>query len=165
MAVLIENEKEYNFPFDYELIAGQVIQKVLELEKCPYEAEVNLILTDSDEIRSTNLNFREIDKETDVLSFPMVEFTNPANYDILENGSDMYFNPDSGALMLGDIMISVPKAEEQAREYGHELKREYAFLIAHSMLHLLGYDHMTDEEARLMESKQETALQNLKITR
>lgn len=165
MAVLIENEREYELDFDCQTVAEEVAARVLELERCPYEAEINLILTDDEEIRSTNHNFRGIDKETDVLSFPMVDFTNPANYDILENGFEIFFNPDTKALMLGDIMISVPRAKEQAEQFGHDLKREYAFLIAHSILHLLGYDHMSEEEAKVMELKQETALQDLNITR
>lgn len=165
MSVLIENEKEYTFSFDYQAVAEAVAGKVLELEQCPYEAEINLILTDNEEIRRTNQECRQIDRETDVLSFPMIDFTKPANYDILENSLNTFFHPDSGELMLGDIMISIPKAREQAEEFGHELKREYAFLIAHSVLHLLGYDHMEPEEAKTMEEKQEAALEELKITR
>lgn len=165
VTILLENEGGFAFPFDGLNVAKQVAQKVLELEQCPYEAEINLVLTGDEEIRKANRDFRQIDKETDVLSFPMVEFTKPVSYDILENGFGIYFNPDSGALMLGDIMISVPRAKEQAAQYGHELKREYAFLIAHSILHLLGYDHMSEAEAGVMEKKQETVLQDLKITR
>ena len=75
------------------------------------------------------------------------------------------FDPESGELLLGDIMISIPKAVEQAEAYGHSVKREYAFLVAHSMLHLLGYDHMVDEERIVMEQKQEKALQQLQIGR
>ena len=165
MSVLIENEKEYTFSFDYQEVAEEVADKILELEECPYEVEINLILTDNEEIRKINLECRQIDKETDVLSFPMIDFTKPASYDILENSLNPCFHPGSGELMLGDILISIPKAREQAKEYGHELKREYAFLIAHSVLHLLGYDHMEPEEEKMMEEKQEAVLQKLKITR
>ena len=94
----------------------------------------------------------------------MIDFPAPADYSILEQ-DDSYFHPESGELLLGDIMISIPRAIEQAREYGHSLKREYAFLIAHSMLHLLGYDHMEENERLLMEQKQEQALQSLHIER
>lgn len=165
MSILIENEIDYVFSFDHEAVAHAVVEKVLDMEQCPYEAEVNLTLTDNKTIQEVNQEFREIDRETDVLSFPMVTFTKPATYDILENDGASYFHPDSGELMLGDIMISIPKALEQAAAYGHDLKREYAFLIAHSMLHLLGYDHIEEEDARMMELKQETTLQELKITR
>jgi len=165
MSVLIENEKEYTFSFDYQEVAEEVAEKILELEECPYQVEINLILTDNEEIHKINLQCRQIDQETDVLSFPMIYFTKPANYDILENSLNPCFHPGSGELMLGDILISIPKAREQAKEYGHELKREYAFLIAHSVLHLLGYDHMEPEEEKMMEEKQEAVLQKLKITR
>ena len=96
----------------------------------------------------------------------MTEYPVPASFDFLETeAGDDCFNPDTGELLLGDIVISVPRAEAQAEEYGHSLRREYAFLIAHSMLHLLGYDHMSPEEAAVMEQKQEAALQALGITR
>ena len=94
----------------------------------------------------------------------MVDFPAPADYSVLED-DDSCFDPESGELLLGDIMISIPKAVEQAEAYGHSVKREYAFLVAHSMLHLLGYDHMTPEEAAVMEAKQEEVLQRLGITR
>ena len=140
------------------------MEAVLDQEECPYEAQISLVLTDDDTIHSTNKEFRGIDRATDVLSFPMVDFPSPADYSVLEE-DDSCFHPESGELLLGDIMISVPRAVEQAREYGHSVKREYAFLIAHSMLHLLGYDHMEDEERLLMEEKQEQALKYLHIER
>ena len=83
----------------------------------------------------------------------------------LEDAYDDNFNPDTGEIMLGDIIISVPKVHEQAKEYGHSDKREYAFLIVHSMLHLFGYDHMTPEEAAFMEQKQRDILEELNILR
>ena len=127
-------------------------------------SEINLILTTDEEIHRTNKEFRDMDRPTDVLSFPMVDFEAPADYDILEE-DDSYFHPETGELMLGDIMISIPRAVEQAKEYGHSVKREYAFLIAHSMLHLFGYDHMEEEERAVMEQKQREILQQLSITR
>ena len=88
------------------------------------------------------------------------------DFDFLKvEDDDSWFDPESGELLLGDIMISIPKAVEQAEAYGHSVKREYAFLVAHSMLHLLGYDHMVDEERIVMEQKQEKALQQLQIGR
>ena len=163
MTINFENEQEQSFDFDFIEIAEAVMNEVLDQEECPYESEINLILTTDEEIHRTNKEFRDIDRPTDVLSFPMVDFEAPADYDILEE-DDSYFHPETGELMLGDIMISIPRAVEQAKEYGHSVKREYAFLIAHSMLHLLGYDHMTDEERVVMEEKQEQALSALKIT-
>ena len=115
-------------------------------------------------IQEANRNFRQIDRVTDVLSFPMQPFPAPAKYDFLEEADDA-FHPETGELLLGDILICIPRMLEQAEEFGHGVKREYAFLIAHSMLHLLGYDHMTPEEAAVMEAKQNQVLNELKITR
>lgn len=166
MTLIFENEGSYELGFDPEALARQVVEQVLDMERCPYETEVELILTDGENIRRMNREFRGIDRETDVLSFPMTDYPEPASFDFLETeAGDDCFDPDTGELLLGDIVISVPRAREQAEEYGHSLKREYAFLIAHSMLHLLGYDHMSPEEAAVMEEKQEAALQALGITR
>jgi len=165
MAVLIENELAYEFPFAFADVAEAVIKAVLATERCPYQAEVNIILVDDENIRSINAEFRDLNQATDVLSFPMIEFTKPAKYDIITDGEGTYFNPESDELMLGDIIISVPRMNEQAIEYGHSTKREYAFLITHSMLHLLGYDHMEVTEAKIMEAKQAIILEQLRITR
>lgn len=151
-------------PFDYEGIAAQVVEQVLDQEGCPYEATVDILLTTEEAIREINRDQRDIDKATDVLSFPMVSYEAPADYSILEDAHDC-FDPDTGELLLGDIILSVPRILEQAEGYQHSRKREYAFLIAHSMLHLLGYDHMEPQEAREMENRQEQALQTLHITR
>lgn len=164
MTIDFSNEQEQTFDFDFLGVAEDVMETVLDQENCPYEAQISLVLTDDDTIHSTNREFRGIDRPTDVLSFPMIDFFAPADYSILEQ-DDSYFHPESGELLLGDIMISIPRAVEQAREYGHSVKREYAFLIAHSMLHLLGYDHMEDDERLLMEQKQEQALKYLHIER
>ena len=99
-----------------------------------------------------------------MLSFPMIPFETPGDYDIVEE-DESYFDLDTDELLLGDIMISVDKVFAQAEEYGHSVKREFSFLVAHSMLHLLGYDHMTPEEASVMETKQAKALEELGITR
>ena len=134
------------------------------MEKCPYEASVNLVVTDNEEIKRVNAEFRDILAPTDVLSFPMIPFSSPADYEILEE-DDSLFDMDTGELLLGDIMISAEKVLAQAKEYGHSVKREFCFLVAHSMLHLLGYDHMTPEEAAVMEKKQAAALEELGISR
>ena len=153
MTLTFENEQDFDLGFDPEEVAAAVINGVLDQEACPYEAEVELILTDPENIRTMNREHRNIDRETDVLSFPMVDYPSPASFDFLETEEgDDCFNPDSGELMLGDIVISVARARAQAEEYGHSLRREFAFLVAHSMLHLLGYDHMTPEEAAVMEA-------------
>ena len=95
----------------------------------------------------------------------MVEYETPGDFGFLEEGGEDCFEPDSGELMLGDIVISADKVISQAEEYGHSRKREYAFLIAHSMLHLMGFDHMTEEDAKEMERLQEEILSQLHISR
>uniref|UniRef100_I5AQS4 Endoribonuclease YbeY n=1 Tax=Eubacterium cellulosolvens (strain ATCC 43171 / JCM 9499 / 6) TaxID=633697 RepID=I5AQS4_EUBC6 len=167
MTINLENEQELEIPFDYEETAGQIVTKILDEEKCPYEAEVSITFVDDEEIRRVNREFRGIDKVTDVLSFPVTQFTPPADFSILEDDEAAAdsFDPESGELQLGDILISVSRAMKQAEEYGHSLKREIGFLIAHSVLHLMGYDHMTEEEATVMEKKQARYLEDLGITR
>ncbi len=165
MTFCVENETEKELPFDVEEIAENVIKETLKYEKCPYEATVDVILTDNDGIHAMNHEFRGIDNPTDVLSFPNVDYAAPADFSEIEHRAEDYFDPESGELCLGDIVISIDKVYEQAEEYGHSPKREYAFLITHSMLHLLGYDHMTPEEAAVMEYRQEEILSRLGITR
>lgn len=164
MTVLFEDEGNLELPLSCEEIANDVVEAALDYVNCPYEAEVNLLLTMNEEIHQMNLNFREIDRPTDVLSFPMVEYETAGDFDFLEN-ADEYFHPESGELMLGDIVISKEKVLSQAEEYGHSVTREYAFLIAHSMLHLFGYDHMEDAERVEMERMQKEILEGLKILR
>ncbi|MDD2972434.1 MAG: rRNA maturation RNase YbeY [Lachnospiraceae bacterium] len=165
MTFYVENEVDAQFPFDVEEVIQKVAMTALEQENCPYEVEVNVLITDNDGIRELNREYREIDRETDVLSFPNVDYEAPGYYTRLEEDEADYFNPDSGELMLGDIILSEDRIREQAEEYGHSVLREFAFLVAHSMLHLLGYDHMVPEEAKVMEEKQEKILNTLKITR
>ena len=167
MTILMENEVDASFDFEYEKLLEEVIIQALDYEKCPYECEINLTFTDDDGIRIINSEFRGLDIPTDVLSFPMVEYETPADFENLDSDENfaMYFNPESGELLLGDIVISVERAKLQAKEYGHSLKREICFLTAHSMLHLLGYDHMTDDERVIMEKKQDDILNILGITR
>ena len=164
MTLQIDYETDREIGIEYEELAKKVVQKVLDMEGCPYDALVNLVLTDNEEIQRVNTEFREIAAPTDVLSFPMIPFETPADYAIVEE-DESYFDLDTDELLLGDIMISVDKVFAQAEEYGHSVTREFCFLVAHSMLHLLGYDHMTPEEAVVMENKQRTALDELGITR
>lgn len=164
MSLQLINDHEYDPGFDPEALAAQVAERVLDLEKCPYECEIALTLVNNEEIRELNREHRGFDRATDVLSFPMASFSAPACYDDLEDSPDN-FNPETGELMLGDIVISLERAEEQAAQFGHSLRREFAFLTAHSMLHLLGYDHMTEEEEREMFRRQEEVLDSLGITR
>lgn len=164
MTVQIEYEAEKELGIDYAALANEVAGKVLDMEQCPYDAQVNLVLTDNEEIKRVNAEFRDIQAPTDVLSFPMIPFETPADYSVVEE-DESFFDLDTDELLLGDIMISVDKVFAQAQEYGHSVTREFCFLVAHSMLHLLGYDHMTPEEAQVMEHKQAEALDALGITR
>lgn len=167
MTINIENQVEEEFAFDYREILEKVVDEAGRQEQCPYEFEVNLTFTDNWRIRELNREFRELDAPTDVLSFPLVDFLQPGDFSHLqgEEARIEYFNPETGELLLGDIVISVERAKLQAQEYGHSLKREICFLTAHSMLHLFGYDHMQDEEREIMEQRQEQILQTLGILR
>lgn len=138
----------------------KVCEKIMENEECNFDAEISFTFTDNEGIHAINKEYRGIDRATDVLSFPMLEFDD----DIEE--TDAEFETENGLVMLGDIVISLERAREQATELNHSLRRELAFLTAHSMLHLLGYDHVDDEEGeRMMIEKQNNALNELSLTR
>lgn len=140
-------------PEDIEQLIEKCTAAALVEEDIEDDAEVSVTLVDNARIREMNAEFREIDRETDVLSFPLGD----------ENGFEV--DPDTDAILLGDIVISLERANAQAEEYGHSFKREVAFLITHSLFHLLGYDHMTEDEEKEMFAKQEKVLQKLGITR
>lgn len=164
MTLNFEEEGNITLPLDCRSLALTVIEASLDHAGCPYEAEVNLLLTMNEDIRRINKEFRDIDKETDVLSFPMADFETAGEFDFLEEAYDC-FHPETGELLLGDIVISKERVLSQAGEYGHSVRREYSFLIAHSMLHLMGYDHMEVEDRFLMEQMQREILDRLKILR
>lgn len=156
MKIYIEYSNEQDKlspPENFERLIEDCTRGALEEEDIEDDAEVSVTLVDNLRIRELNKEFREIDRETDVLSFPM--------------GDDEGFevDPGNGAILLGDIVISVEKAKAQSEEYGHSFKREMAFLLTHSLFHLLGYDHMNPEEEKEMFAKQEKVLQKLDITR
>ncbi len=152
--VLINKDDGVRVPPGIRLLVRKCCHAVLEEEGFDGLAEVSATFTDDERIRQLNKTYRYIDKSTDVLSFPLGE---NGVYDI---------NHDTGAKMLGDIVISVPHATAQAEEYGHSLEREIGFLTVHSMLHLLGYDHVNGgiEEVRMRE-KEETVLTKLGLKR
>ncbi len=165
MSVWITCRQTPGFSFHYRVLAERIVQTVLDAEAFPAEAEVSVLLTDNDEIHQINLETRGIDAPTDVLSFPMLEYDSPADFSFLGGRCDMYTDPDTGEIPLGDIVLSVDKIYEQAKEYGHSEKREYTFLIVHSMLHLLGYDHMESSERSVMEEQQRLIMDTLSIYR
>lgn len=165
MSLNLEYETEKKLDIDYETIINEVVEKSLDIENCPYEVELNVIITDNEGIKEINQEYRGINAPTDVLSFPLIDYVTPSDFSHVEEDADSYFNPETGELLLGDIIISVDKVIAQAEEYGHSAKRELAFLVAHSMMHLFGYDHMEEEERLVMEKKQEHVLEELKIYR
>ena len=149
-----------------EALIKKVLQKGAEIRQVPDSAEISILLCGNQEIHQLNQQYRGVDAPTDVLSFPMIDYEAPADFAFLEDSPvEDYFDPDTGELLLGDIVISVEKVMEQAEKYGHSVKRELAFLVAHSMLHLFGYDHMEPDEAEVMEDKQNQILLNIGITR
>ena len=149
--VLISNrQKAVKIPTGLRMLIRRCCHAVLQLEQFPDSAEISVSFVDNEQIREMNAQYRGKDAETDVLSFPMGE---NGNYDV---------NHETGAKILGDIVISMPKAVEQAKTYGHSLEREVGFLTAHSMLHLLGYDHDEGGLARVrMGEKEESVMRQL----
>ncbi|MDE5863222.1 MAG: rRNA maturation RNase YbeY [Lachnospiraceae bacterium] len=165
MTILLEKETALDIGIEYEQIARQVICAALDYADCPYECEINILLSDNTGIQRINKQMRNMDMPTDVLSFPMIEFEGEGDFSVVEKDVPSNFDADSGELILGDIMISLEKVVTQAEEFNHSIKREFAFLLAHSMLHLFGYDHVTDREQERMEQMQEEILQGIGYTR
>ena len=160
MTVSIEYEAERKLSLPYEEIIEEIVLESLDYEKCPYEAEVNVILTDNEAIREINREHRGIDAPTDVLSFPMFDLK-PG--ETPEAGDE---DPESGLVPLGDMCISLERAAAQAGEFGHSVERELSYLTVHSVLHLLGYDHMDEGPMkRQMRVHEEFILDKLGITR
>ena len=158
--IIIENIQEEEISEELKETIELCVNKALEYEGCDFDAQVSVTICDNEQIHEINLEQREIDAPTDVLSFPMLYFDE--NGDIEDSDYDM----DGDFVVLGDIVISIERAREQATEFGHSLKREVAFLTVHSMLHLLGYDHInSQEEEEQMFGKQEEILKLLGITR
>ncbi len=152
--IIFEKQSSMKLPTGFRMLVKRACSAVLITENFELPAEVNVTFVDDEEIKKLNAKFRNIDKSTDVLSFPLGE---NGVYDI---------NPENGAKMLGDIVISVEHAVKQAEEYNHSLKREIAFLTIHSMLHLLGYDHVNGgiEQMRMRE-REEDVLTKLELIR
>ncbi len=165
MTILLENETTLDIGVDYEKVAYKVVQAALNYVGCPYECEINILLTDNHGIQQVNKQMRNMDAPTDVLSFPMLIFKTEGDFSVAEEDIVSNFDAQSGELLLGDIMISLEKVVAQAEEYNHSILREYAFLIAHSILHLSGYDHIEEKERVQMEQMQEVILQSIGYTR
>jgi len=139
----------------YEEIIKKSINKVINYLGYEDNFEVSVVITDNEGIKKINAEFRDIDKETDVLSFPMMEFDDEGN--MVE---DPYVLEEEERL-LGDIVLSLEKASEQAQLYGHGIEREISFLIVHSMLHLFGFDHIEENDRLLMRAEEEKILNEM----
>jgi len=155
VTILIDNRTEEVLSQELSEAIEKMIHESLRYEGFEKPCEVSVSIVDNEEIRQINKQFRGIDRATDVLSFPLLTFEEDETLDLNEKDE----------VLLGDIIISLERAREQADEYGHSLKREVAFLTAHSMLHLLGYDHMEEDEEKEMFSKQREILINAGIPR
>lgn len=159
MSVLIDNRQDkVQVTSEIEEMLERVVQKTLE-EEVEGDYEVSISFVDNEEIRELNKQYRDKDASTDVLSFPLMEFEETEeDYEDEEE----YVQEDR---LLGDIVISLEKAKEQAQEYGHSFERELSFLAAHGTLHLLGFDHENEDEEKEMIEKQNKILNLLNITR
>ncbi|MTK11396.1 MAG: rRNA maturation RNase YbeY [Clostridiaceae bacterium] len=143
-----------------------VIEYALKEEEVNIPCEVSVVFVDNEEIREINKENRNIDKATDVLSFPMLEYPEGSVFkDVYLNHKFHVSDLDNGNLILGDIVLSLEKAEEQRKEFGHSFLREAAYLTVHSVLHLLGYDHMEEEEKNVMRKREEEILNKFHLTR
>lgn len=167
MGVVIEsNQYIMDLTCDFIRDIAGVAQEVLKFENVDMDYEVFISLVDNDEIRKINFEHRGIDKETDCLSFPMLNYIKGKVFK--EQYSDLEFEDydlHDGKLLLGDIIVSVEKAKSQSMEFGHSFKREVCYLIIHSLLHLLGYDHLEDQDKKLMRETEKSIIRKLGIYR
>ncbi len=165
MTIYFENESGYEFPFSIEKQLETIVGFTLDFLKFPYESEVSVLLVTKEEIHQMNRRHRQVDQPTDVLSFPMMQYDKPADFSGQAFRDTLAVSPESGEVLLGDIVLCAEIIKEQAKEYGHSVQREFSFLVVHSMLHLLGYDHMEEDERLLMEKIQKEIMQKLGIRR
>lgn len=165
--IYVDNRQEVIVITDKEVdVLKNTILFALKEEEVNIPCEVSLTFVDNASIREINRENRQIDRETDVLSFPMLEYEN--NMVFKEYYKDFKFDEtylDEGELVIGDIVLSLEKAKEQAKEYGHSFERECNYLVIHSVLHLLGYDHMVEEDKVKMRAREEELLNKLGISR
>ena len=151
------NNDQDKLPVTYKLkmLTRRAVETVIEHEQYNNSCEVSITYTDNEQIHALNLQYRQVDRPTDVLSFPMMDFSGESDEPVA----------DEPVVSLGDIVLSLEKAAEQAAEYGHSFEREVAFLTVHSMLHLLGYDHETSEEdERDMRNRQRVIMDLMGLT-
>lgn len=160
MNINIDYQIETDFSFDEKELFKNIYEEIIRYEDVYndlVDAEISVVFCDEEHIRQVNKQYRDIDKSTDVLSFPMIDTYGPCEFEL-----ELFEDEE---LILGDIVICVPKAISQANEYGHSLKREISFLFTHGILHLLGYDHIDEDDRIQMEYTQNKILMALNITR
>lgn len=161
MAILIENmQDKTEITEKITDLLKKAIELSLQQEGFDTPSEISVLLVNDEEIQEINREQRNLDKPTDVLSFPMVEMEQG---EMLSNEGD--YDLDENLLLLGDIVISMETTQRQAEEYGHSLERELAFLVTHGVFHLLGYDHLEEKEEQVMIGKQEAVLEAMGLTR
>lgn len=165
MTVYYENETGFEFSFPVWEQLQTLIRFVTDFIKCPYEPEVSVTIVGKEQIQEINREFRQVDKKTDVLSFPMMEYDAPSDFQGNAFQSTISLSPETEELLLGDIVLCADVICEQAKEYGHSELREFSFLVVHSMLHLFGYDHMEESERLEMERLQKEIMEKLGIKR
>lgn len=141
----------------------RVLKKAMQLKGVGYECQVYVGICTDEYIKNINAEHRQMYKTTDVLSFPMISWDKPCDRNSLKIGEDV--NPTTGEVELGDILISMETGIAQAEEYGHSVEREISYLALHGLLHLLGYDHMTDDDKKIMRLEEEDVLLSLNILR
>lgn len=157
---MYNRQKRIQIPRETLKLIEKAVKLCVKRKEFPVPCEANVIITDDDGIRIINREHRGIDKPTDVLSFPLIEYSN--GEPCIKPGD---IDPVSGRVFIGDIIISADKALEQAQKYGHSRNREFAFLAVHGALHLLGYDHESEEDERTMFSIQEDILKEMGLPR
>lgn len=162
MSAYIERE----VPIEDEIVQNmeKVVLGCIAKEGLDDTIDVNIVITDDQEIHKLNLQFRQVDRPTDVLSFPAYELDEPFCSELV-HGLETEKDEETGNIFLGDLIISLDRAKEQSREYGHSLLREMCFLTAHGMFHLLGYDHQNAQEEQVMLKRQNEVLERLSICR
>ncbi len=165
MTVYIENESGYEYSFSIKEQLDRLVAFVTGYVGCPYEPEISVTLVTKDEIHRLNQEFRQVDSPTDVLSFPMMNYNSPADFRGDAFTESLTLSPETGELLLGDIVLCSDVVREQAKEYGHSEVREFSFLVVHSLLHLFGYDHIEEDERVDMEEKQSDIMKQLQIMR
>lgn len=166
MIYVDNSQRKYEITEEFQNDLINIIDFALKKEEVNIPYEVSLLFVDNDEIREINNKYRGIDKATDVLSFPQISYPKDKVFkDVYLNHKFSIQDLDGDLLLLGDIVLSLEKAEEQRLDYGHSFFRECSYLVVHSVLHLLGYDHMKDEEKAKMREREEAILSELNIMR